>query len=142
MLRTTRGSGGVGEFVPSLAVFLAFVMSLGGIGILIYFIHHIASSIQASNIIATVAEETNASIDRLLPEESQQHSAEPSVSNHGLEVLDARIWYPIAAAKSGYIQSADIAVLMKVAQEHKTIVRMEHGVGAFVVQGTPLVCWR
>lgn len=139
VLRTIRGGDGVAEFVPSLAVFFAFAMSLGGIGILIYFIHHIASSIQASNIIATVAEETNASIDRLLPEEPQQQSAEPSVSNHGLEVLDARIWYPIAAAKSGYIQSADIAVLMKVAQEHKTIVRMEHGVGAFVVQGTPLV---
>jgi len=139
VLRTIRGSGGIGEFVPSLAVFLAFVMSLGGIGILIYFIHHIASSIQASNIIATVAEETNASIDRLLPEEPKQNPADNVAGNYGLEVLDARIWYSIAAAKSGYIQSVDTAVLMKVAQEHKTIVRMEHGVGAFVVQGTPLV---
>jgi uncharacterized membrane protein len=139
VLRTIRGSGGIGEFVPSLAVFLAFVMSLGGIGILIYFIHHIASSIQASNIIATVAEETNASIDRLLPEEPKQNPADNVAGSYGLEVLDARIWYSIAAAKSGYIQSVDTAVLMKVAQEHKTIVRMEHGVGAFVVQGTPLV---
>lgn len=139
VLRTIRGSGGIGEFVPSLAVFLAFVMSLGGIGILIYFIHHIASSIQASNIIATVAEETNASIDRLLPEEPKQNPADNVAGSYGLEVLDVRIWYSIAAAKSGYIQSVDTAVLMKVAQEHKTIVRMEHGVGAFVVQGTPLV---
>lgn len=133
VLRTIRGGDGIAEFVPSLAVFFAFVMSLGGIGILIYFIHHIASSIQASNIIATVAEETNASIDRLLPEEPKQKSAKHTAGHYGLEVLDARIWYPIAAAKSGYIQSVDIAALTCLAQEHKTIVRMEHGVGAFVV---------
>ena len=67
VLRTIRGSGGGDEFVPSLAVFFAFVMSLGGVGVLIYFIHHIALSIQASSIIASVAQETNAAIDKLLP---------------------------------------------------------------------------
>ena len=139
VLRTIRGSGGIGEFVPSLAVFLAFVMSLGGIGILIYFIHHIASSIQASNIIATVAEETNASIDRILPEESKHQSGGHVTDDHGFAALDDRVWYPIAATKSGYIQSVDTAALKCLAQEHKTIVRMEHGVGSFVVQGTPLV---
>ena len=39
-------------FVPSLAVFFAFILALGGVGVLIFFIHHIASSIQASSIIA------------------------------------------------------------------------------------------
>ncbi len=81
VLRTIRGSAGVDEFVPSLAVFFAFVMSLGGVGILIYFIHHIALSIQASSIIASVAKETNASIDRLLPKELDQGSDEDEGRN-------------------------------------------------------------
>ena len=139
VLRTIRGSGGVGEFVPSLAVFLAFIMALGGIGILIYFIHHIASSIQASNIIASVAEETNASIDRLLPEKSEHESDEPEHLIYKLDEFDARVWYPLSAASSGYIQSVDTAMLMRLAQEHRTVVRMERGTGAFVVQNTPLV---
>lgn len=139
VLRMIRGSGGVGEFVPSLAVFVAFIMSLGGIGILIYFIHHIASSIQASNIIASVAEETNASIDRLLPAKSEYEPAERESASAELDPLDARIWYPLPAVTSGYIQSVDTEMLMRLAQKHRTIVRMERGTGAFVVQDTALV---
>ncbi|MDA3878119.1 MAG: DUF2254 domain-containing protein [Halothiobacillus sp.] len=139
VLRAIRGSSGVEEFVPSLAVFFAFVMSLGGVGVLIYFIHHIASSIQASNIIASVAHETNASIDRLLPEKLNKSLDEDDVRNQGLESLDKRTWYPVPAAVSGYIQSVNNDALLYLAEEIRTIVRMEHGVGAFIVQDTALV---
>ena len=57
VLRTIRG-GDEGGFVPSLAVSFGVVLAIGGIGVLIFFIHHIASSIQASSIIASVADET------------------------------------------------------------------------------------
>jgi len=137
VLRTIRSSGGVDEFVPSLAVFFAFVMSLGGVGVLIYFIHHIALSIQASSIIASVAQETNASIDRMLPKELDQESDEDEHRNH--ESLDERDWYPVPAAESGYIQSVDNDALLHQAEHSRSIVRMEHGIGAFVVQNTPLV---
>jgi hypothetical protein len=38
----------------------------------------------------------------------------------------------------GHLQAADNAALLGLAREHKTVVRMEHGIGEFVVQGTPL----
>jgi len=139
VLRTVRGSAGIDEFVPSLAVFFAFVLSLGGVGVLIYFIHHIALSIQASSIIASVAKETNASIDRLLPKELDRGADEDEVQNRGLEALDERSWYPVPAAVSGYIQSVNNAALMNLARDNRTILRMEHGIGAFVVQNTALV---
>lgn len=139
VLRTIRGGGGVDEFVPSLAVFFALVMSLGGVGILIYFIHHIASSIQASSIIASVAQETNASIDRLLPKKLDLGPDEDEGRNQVLELLDERTWYPVPATESGYIQSANIDALLRLAEDSRTIVRMEHGIGAFVVQNTALV---
>ncbi|MDF1530337.1 MAG: DUF2254 domain-containing protein [Sedimenticola sp.] len=141
VLRTIRvsASGGFDEFVPGMAVFFAFVMSLGGIAILIYFIHHIASSIQASSIIASVAQETNASIDRLLPKKLDQEPDEDADRNLMLDLLDERTWYPVPAAKSGYIQSVNNAALLNQAEEIRTIVRMAHGIGAFVVQNTALV---
>ena len=139
VLRTIRGSGGIDEFVPSLAVFFAFVMSLGGVGVLIYFIHHIASSIQASSIIASVAQETNASIERLLPDKQDQAPNEIEGWGQGLESLDERDWYPVPASKSGYIQSVDNDALLRLSGDSRTIVRMEHGIGAFVVQDTALV---
>jgi len=139
VLRTIRGSGGVDEFVPSMAVFFAFILALCGVGVLIYFIHHIASSIQASSIIALIAEETYASIDRLLPEKQDQAPIEDKGLQQGLESLDDREWYPVPAAKSGYIQSLDSDVLLSLSRESRTIVRMEHGTGAFVVKNTALL---
>lgn len=133
MLRTIRGSGGVDEFVPGLAVFFGFVMSLGGVGILIYFIHHIASSIQASSIIASVAQETDASIDRLLPKKLDQGPDEDEGRNQVLDPQDEKTWYPVPAALSGYIQSVNNDALLRLARLSRTIVRMEHGIGAFVV---------
>ncbi|KLV10957.1 DUF2254 domain-containing protein [Photobacterium ganghwense] len=138
-LRTIRGGAGVEGFVPSLTVFFALVLSLGGVGVLIYFLHHIALSIQASSIIASVAKETNASIDRLLPEELDQGANGDEGQNRGLESLDERSWYPVPVAVSGYIQSVNIAALMSLARDNRTILRMEHGIGAFVVQNTALV---
>jgi uncharacterized membrane protein len=141
VLRTIRGGGGddVGEFVPSLAVFFAFVMALGGIVNLIYFIHHIASSIQASNIIALVANETNTSIDRLLSKEPTEESDDDEDRNQELEDLDKREWYRVPAAESGYIENVDNDALLRIAAHDRTIVRMESGIGSFVVQNTPLV---
>lgn len=136
VLRSIRG--GEAEFVPSLAVFFAFFMALGGVVVLIYFIHHIASSIQASNIIASISHETIAAIDRLFPVKKVHGPDEDGGQDQVLRSLDERTWYAVPAAVSGYIQSVDNDALLGLARDRKTIVRMEHGVGAFVVQNTAL----
>jgi uncharacterized membrane protein len=140
VLRTIRGGGGVDEFVPNLAVFFAFVLALAGVGILVFFIHHIASSIQASSIIASIAQETTAAIDRLFAEKRGRapDMAEPEENDQILASRDERTWYPVPAALSGYIQSVDSDALLDFARDRKTLVRMERGVGAFVVENTAL----
>lgn len=139
VLCTIRGNGGVDEFVPSLAVFIAFVMSLGGVGILIYFIHHISSSIQASSIIASVAQETNAAIDRLFPAKPGQQPNEDEGRQQILGLSDMRSWYPVPASQSGYVLSVNNKTLMRLAGNNRTILRMERGIGAFIVKDTALV---
>ena len=136
VLRTIRG-GDEGAFVPNLAVFFGFVLALGGVGALMFFIHHIASSIQASSIIASVAEETIAVIDRLFPEKLGQGPGEDD-DGQTLRPLSGRNWRAVPAPQSGYIQSVNNAALLRLARERKTIVRMEHGIGDFVVRNTTL----
>jgi uncharacterized membrane protein len=138
VLRTIRGGGGVDEFVPSLAVFFAFVLALAGIGILVFFIHHIASSIQASSIIASIAQDTIASIGRLFPERLGHGPDEDEDQEQVLKSVEEMSWYPVPVEVNGYIQSVDNEVLLRLARDRKTIVRMEHGIGAFVVQNTAL----
>jgi len=52
---------------------------------------------------------------------------------------NGRNWRGVPAKESGYIQSVNNAELLRLAQDKKTVVRMEHGIGAFVVQNTTLV---
>jgi len=136
VLRTIHG--GEAEFVPSLAVFFAFVLAIGGVGVLIFFIHHIASSIQVSSIIASIAHETIAAIERLFPEKPGHGPEEDEGQDQALQSLDKRTWYAVPAAVSGYIQSVDNDALLVLARDSKTIVRMERGIGEFVVQNTAL----
>lgn len=130
---------GTTPFVPSMAVFFAFILAFFGIAVLIFFIHHIASSIQASSIIASIAQETNASIDRLLPEKQDSQADEDESQNPIIDSLDERTWYPVPSAVSGYIELVNDNALLQLAEEIRTIVRTEHGIGAFVVQDTALV---
>ena len=135
VLRTIRG--GENTFVPSLAVFFGVVLAIGGISVLIYFIHHIASSIQASNIIASVAAETMQAIDRMFPKKTG-HGPADDERDSASPPLPACIWQTVAAPGNGYIQSVDNATLLRLAREHRTIIRMESGVGEFVVHNAPL----
>jgi len=136
VLRTIRG-GDEGAFVPSLAVFFGFFLAVGGVGVLIFFIHHVASSIQASSIIASVAEETIQAIDRLFPKRLGHSLAEAQEGQSPPPLPDQK-WHLVPADESGYIQGVDNAALLRLARERKTVVRMERGVGEFVVENTPL----
>jgi uncharacterized membrane protein len=136
VLRTIRG-GDEGAFVPSLAVFFGVVLALGGVGTLMFFIHHIASSIQASSIIASAAQETIAAIDRLFPEKLGQGPGEDD-DDQTLCSLSERNWRAVPARQSGYIQNVDNGALLRLARDRKTIVRMEYGIGEFVVRDTTL----
>ena len=136
VLRTIRG-GVDGVFVPSLAVSFSVVLALGGIGVLIFFIHHIAASIQASNIIASVADETMVAVDRLFPGKLGQGPVVDD-EDQAVRALPAQHWQAVPARRNGYIQGMDNAALLRLAREYNTIVRMERGIGDFVVHDTTL----
>ncbi len=135
VLRTVRG-GDEGAFVPALSVAISVLLAIGGIGSLIFFIHHIASSIQASSIIASVADETMRAVDRLFPGSLGHGQIDDAV---GVSPPPEGKWQSVRADDNGYIQSVDNATLIRVAREQQTTVRMERGVGDFVVEATPLV---
>ncbi len=138
VLRTIRG-GDENLFVPSLAVVGGVVLAVVGIGFLIFFIHHIAASIQASNIIASAAEETIKAVDNLFPQElGEEEDGGEGVEVGAKVVLAETRRRVVPSRKTGYVQSLDEAALVRLASEHETTLRMEHGVGDFVVEGSPL----
>ena len=53
--------------------------------------------------------------------------------------LPEQDWFAVPAQKTGYIQSIDGDSLLVIARERATILRMECGIGEFVIEGTPLI---
>ncbi len=136
VLRVIRG-GDEGAFVPSLAVLGGLILAFVGIGYLIFFIHYISMSIQSSSIISAAAQETIAAVDHLFPEGMGDDVEEDA--NGDLASFPEQDWFAVPARKTGYIQSINGDSLLDFARERGTIVRMECGIGEFVVEGTPLI---
>ncbi len=121
------------QFVPSLAVLVGAILSLVGIGFLIHFVHHTALAIQATNIVANVADETLEAVDRLFPRGAG--------GSEGPDVPATTLpddWAPVAAERTGYVQRIDADALLDLAAAHDVVVRSEVRVGEFVVAGGPL----
>jgi uncharacterized membrane protein len=134
VLRTIRG-GDEGAFVPSFAVFVAVVLALVAIGFFIFFVHHISSALQASSIIKAAAEETIEATDRLFPTKLEAAGCDLSPR---LPPADQK-WKRIPSRSTGYIQRVDGDTLLRLAREWNVVMRMELGIGEFVVEGAPLV---
>lgn len=136
VLRTIRGGDGP-DFVPSLAVLVGILLALLGIAVLIFFIHHIATALQASEIVARIARETCATVDRLYPQEGEDRgpeapAAEPPVSPGA--------WRPVSVGATGYIMRADTRRLVSLADARGLLIRLERTAGDFVIAGQP-VAW-
>lgn len=136
-LRTIRGGGEV-PFVPSIAVFAALILAILSIGVLIGFIHHIASSIQASVILSRIVDETTRAIDHLFPAELGEPASRENADAPDAVLDPATAWVTVAADDVGFIESVDPEGLLDLAEEHGTAIRMTADVGDFVTPLSPL----
>ena len=129
--RVVRGSNEqVTAFVPSVSVSVAVVLTMVSIGFLIFYIDHAARSVQASVIIDRVASETLATAERTLsggigePAETEAREAVPGGQGGA-----------VVARDSGYVQGMDEESLMDLIRDTERVIRLEVGVGDFVLPG-------
>lgn len=119
-------------FMPRLAVSGSLALALASLGVLIYFIHHLSSSIQIDTIMSMIVQETLEVIDNLYPDqisslESEDHCPDPPT------------WaVTIPSDHSGYIQDVAPESLVKSAEQQDLVIRLLRMVGDHVVAGTPI----
>lgn len=137
VLRTIREGSQVPEenFVPSTAVFVAVLLALVGIGFLIYFIHHVATSIQATKIISTIADETIKEIRKNFPTELEKAVVDKTAA----AVLSNTKAITVTSNKTGYVQNADLDDLVALAVKHDLLLRLQRRTGQFTIEGLPLI---
>ena len=138
VLRTIRG-GDEGTFIPSIAVLGGFLLALVSVGVLIFFIHHIASALQASTILDRVRHATEDAIAELFPDEVGDAVDEDADAAEAARLGADMLWQIIPTRRTGYVQSVDADGLMELAREQGIVLRMERAVGGFVTAGMPLL---
>lgn len=134
VLRSIRSPDEGSTFVPLFAVFFGVLLALLSIGCLIFFIHHVAASIQASTILSVIAKDTAEAIDDLFPDQLQNQPSEPPSG-----APDEFDWEPINAPTNGYIQAIDRDGLHRLVSDEGLVLRLESIAGDFAVKGVPLV---
>lgn len=129
-----------GDFVPSLSVTMALGLLLVDLALLIYFIHHIARSIQLPDVIARIARDLSRSIEVEFPEHraAAPDGPRPGPSLGELRTHLDREGAPVRAVASGYLQFVGYEELIAIAEENDAVIRLAHRPGHFVIASRPL----
>ena len=135
VLRTVRAEGDAyAQFIPHLSVTLAVVLAMLSVAALIYYLHHVAASIQVSQIALNVTRDLEAAIDRLYPAHAA-NEPEPAEVPRPERPPEAGT---VCARRSGYVQAIDLDAVVSVAERHGAVVWLRARPGDFVIEGGPL----
>jgi len=139
VLRTIHGEGdGYSFFVPHLSVTVGRVLAIASMGVLIYFIHHASTIIQASHVITQVSDDLDKTIDRLFPEKIGHSAAKNSWQFGKISAYFEEEASPVKAAADGYLQAIDDRELMKITRKYNLLVRVKTRPGKFIIKGSDL----
>ena len=140
VLRSVRGTES-SNFVPHLAVAFGVLLAAASVAVLIYFIHHIATSIRVETLLEKLAVEGNAAVDRLFPERlghGPENDADEKALQQPPDDFDSGS-RQIEADSGGYVQSIGVDVLMRIAAEHDLFLRIDAPPGQFVTDGACVI---
>ncbi len=123
--------------VPQVSLTVGILLALLAPVLLIYFIHHISVSIQASAVIAAVGGDLSAAIERSFPpvNSDDHHRLQEIEDRYRAIERDGR---PIAATATGYIHAIDYEALLEIAVEHDLTIALHQGPGDFQVPGSAI----
>jgi uncharacterized membrane protein len=141
------GEGSHGDFVPHIGVTVTLALMVADLAVLIYFIHHTATSIQLPQVIASIASDLSEAIEvqggdgdhGRASVAGQPGSAQLAGGPSPAELLSLLETGggTVRAPASGYLQFIRHGILVQLASEAGAVICLDHRPGHFIVQGHP-----
>ena len=120
----------VGSFVPYISVIIAIGLALGCIVVLIYYIHHIAETINIENIIADIGDRLQRRIVEIYPDSLADDALiDAACFNDAIGGLSA---IQVCCDSIGYVQAIDHDRLVELTQSNDLLTRVHYRPGDFV----------
>ncbi len=128
VLRSVRsGSASGSEFVPEIAVTVAFLLAIASVIGLVLFLAHLTREIRVETMMRNVHAETAATIERVIPKDPPPRPVDPAGPGG----------QRIVAAASGFLNSVDGSALAAVARNAGAVIRIDSLPGASLIAGVP-----
>ncbi|MDQ2918631.1 MAG: DUF2254 domain-containing protein, partial [Verrucomicrobiota bacterium] len=137
VLRTVRGTDAA-QFVPFLSVTVGVLFAVTSVAFLIFFVHHVSTSILAENLVARVATELHRGIDRLYPDKIDGAQRDDEQSESDLPARFEEEAATVESKRSGYINAISIEDLFALAKKEELVIRLNMRPGQFVAEGATL----
>ncbi|MBC5799817.1 MAG: DUF2254 domain-containing protein [Candidatus Eremiobacteraeota bacterium] len=138
VLRTIR-SPTHGAFVPNVAVTCGVAFAIATIIVLVYFLHHVSTSIAPEHVIEAVGKELDHAIDRLYPQRigmnGEGTAADGSLVAPNFEGAARQV----PAHGACYVQAVDGDRLIAVACKHDLVVKVSTRPGQYVAAAGSIV---
>ena len=128
VLRSVR-TGDEGNFVPHLSLSVSILMAFVCVGMLVYFVGHMASRINVDTVVELVSEDVRSAIVRLTTTDAQSTPPPEGFWDGAVPVIDKR---------RGYLQHLDQKALADWAAEHQVALKLLVRPGDYVFPGTPI----
>lgn len=138
VLRRVREAGLAGPaFVPAISISVAILLSVISLGMLVYFIHHAAESLQVSYLLSSIRRELDEEIDKQFPDSEEE--GDPAV--RFAEPFDARLEanpLEVTSEREGYLVRVDLSGLAMAAASRFRTLHVEVQIGDYVRPGDVL----
>ncbi|HET7414683.1 MAG TPA: DUF2254 domain-containing protein [Arthrobacter sp.] len=132
VLRTIRSVDAPGGgFVPELSINLAVLFAIVDVAVLVYFIHHIADSIQVATLANRVRNELVAVVDRMRPADTPAHFIDDPEAPAGSPGM-------VKAKATGFVQHIRRQDLVALAKHHDAVVELLVMPGSHLIPGEPV----
>ncbi|MCB2078834.1 MAG: DUF2254 domain-containing protein [Novosphingobium sp.] len=115
-------------FVPQLSLLVAFGLMIVSVAVLVYFLHHIPSSIRINAVLEGIGRRLLRKIRDRYPEENSGAAARERDEGEAT----------IHADDTGYIRFMDLDSLNDLGERHETTIMLDVRTGDFIHPGVPL----
>jgi uncharacterized membrane protein len=128
------GQDSRGNFVPHISITVTLALMVVDLGVLIYFINHIATQIQLPQVIAGIAGDVARAIELQAGNAAATKAAPSATATLAALTVEGGM---VGAPRSGYLQFIDRRTLVRIASDADVLVQMMYRPGHFLVQGYP-----